>query len=255
MTTAANPATGIPAIVSAAHLTDDDLAALYRYPAAAEPCVRANFVVSLDGAISTAGSSRGLTSPLDQRVLKLLRSLADVVLVGASTIRVEDYIGIRIPESGQQRRKEQGLQPIPPLAVVSGRADIDPKSRLLTDTLVPPIILTTTTAPTAAKRDLAAAGAQVIELGPDRVETAAIIDTLTGLGMHRILCEGGPSLAGQLAADDALDELCVTTAPVVVGGDARRITHTDRLVQLTMSCEHIIFDTDGIQLARWARKS
>lgn len=255
MTTSGTSAAGIPDIVGATGLTDDDLADLYAYPDTTEPRVRANFVASVDGAISTNGSSSGLSSPLDQRVLKLLRSLADVVLVGAATIRVENYRGIQIPESGQQRRKAQGLEPIPPLAVVSGRADIDPGSRLLTETIVPPIILTTAAAPAAAKRDLTAAGAHVIELGPDRVETAAIMDTLVGLGMRRILCEGGPSLAGQLAADDVLDELCVTTAPTVVCGDARRITHTERPAQLRMDCKHIIFDADGFQFARWVRKS
>ncbi|MEG8177460.1 pyrimidine reductase family protein [Nocardia terpenica] len=241
-------------VVSATNLTDDELADLYEYPAS-EPWIRANFVVSLDGAITTNGSSTGLTTPLDQRVLKLLRDLADVVLVGATTIRVEDYIGIRTSETGTQRRSDRDLAPVPPLAVVSGRADIDPESRLLTNTIVPPIILTTTTAPATAKRNLQAAGAQVIELGPDRIETSAIIDALASLGMRKILCEGGPTLTGQLVADHALDELCITTAPTVVCGDAHRITHTDRHSAVSMQCKHIIFDVDGVQIARWVRRT
>lgn len=245
--------TDTPRVVSAAGITDDELAALYEYPSASDHWVRANFVVSVDGAISTNGSSTGLTSPLDQRVLKLLRDLSDVVLVGASTIRVEDYIGIRISEAGKQRRSERGLAPVPPLAVVSGRADIDPESRLLTNTVVPPIILTTSAAPATAKQNLRAAGAEVIELGADRIESSAIVEALTALGMRRILCEGGPRLTGQLVADHTLDELCVTTAPMMVCGKAARITNIDRHARLAMVCEHMIFDSEGFQLARWRR--
>ncbi|MFI6870875.1 pyrimidine reductase family protein [Nocardia sp. NPDC050406] len=243
--------TTVPHVVNSVNLTDDELAALYEYPANSEPWVRANFVVSIDGAISTNGSSVGLTTPLDQKVLKLLRDLSDVVLVGANTIRVEDYIGIKVSEAGSRRRTNRGLSPVPPLAVVSGRADIDPQSRLLTNTTVPPIILTTSTAPTVAKRNLTTAGAQVIELGPGPIETTAIIDTLSSLGMTKILCEGGPNLTGQLVADHLLNEMCVTTAPTMICGNAQRITHLDRHANLKMRCKHIIFDPDGAQLARW----
>lgn len=245
-----------PRLVRAAGLTDDELADLYAYPAESDqPYVRANFVASVDGAIATNGTSAGLTSPLDQRVLKLLRELADVVLVGAATIRAEDYIGIRVSDPGMWRRTANDMAPIPPIAVVTGRADIDPESRLLTNTLVPPIILTTTTASTAAKRNLDAAGAHVIELGPGTVDTASMLDALAGLGLHRVICEGGPTLTGQLAADRALDELCLTTAPKILGGSSHRVTWSDRHTSLEMHCKHIIFDSDGAQLARWTYRS
>ncbi|MEV6069260.1 pyrimidine reductase family protein [Nocardia sp. NPDC052001] len=247
--------TDIPRIVSASEITDDQLVELYDFPPNSGSWLRANFVVSVDGAIATNGSSSGLTNPLDQRVLKLLRDLSDVVLVGASTIRIEDYIGIKISEAGHARRLSRGLAPVPPIAVVSGRADIDPESRLLTRTTVPPIILTTMSAPTAAKRNLEAAGAQVIELGSTHIETHAIVETLAELGLQRIVCEGGPKLTGQLVADHALDELCVTTAPILLSGNANRVTHSERHAQMKMRCSHIIFDSDGTQLARWVRRT
>src|SRR5660398_108836 len=53
--------------------------------------VRANFVLSADGAAEVGGSSRPLGGPVDLRVLALLRGLCDVVLVGAGTVRAEDY--------------------------------------------------------------------------------------------------------------------------------------------------------------------
>ncbi|MGV9785409.1 dihydrofolate reductase family protein [Nocardia farcinica] len=242
--------TRLPQILHAEDLSDADLLSLYQGPDSG-PWIRLNFVVSVDGAIATGDTSAGLTTPLDQKVLHLLRDLADVVLVGASTIRAEDYIGIRVSEAGRAYREARGMAPVPPIAVVSGRADIHPESRLLTKTQVPPIILTTAAAPAPAKRDLESAGATVIEAGEETVSSAAIVATLTDLGLHHIDCEGGPTLAGQLATDGVLNELCVTTAPVVIAGPASRLTRASRFTSLKAQCQHIIIDSTGAQLARW----
>ncbi|WP_280455047.1 pyrimidine reductase family protein [Nocardia brasiliensis] len=228
---------------------------LYEYESGESPWIKANFVVSVDGAIAANGGTSGaLTSPLDQQVLRLLRELSDVVLVGASTIRAEDYIGIRVSDAGQERRRARGMAPTPPIAVVTGRADLDPNARIFTNTSVPPIILTTTTASTTAKRNLETAGAHVVELGAHSITTTAIVDTLSSFGHRRIVTEGGPTLVGQLAADHALDELCITTAPTVLSGTSVRLTHSERPASLAMDCKHIIFDADGAQLARWVRR-
>ncbi|MFD3431332.1 pyrimidine reductase family protein [Nocardia fluminea] len=236
-------------IIGQQELTDDELIQLYQGPGTG-PWVRANFVQSVDGAVAVGETSSGLTTPLDQQVLKLLRLLSDVVLVGASTIRVEDYIGVRFSPAGVARRRAWGMADVPPIAVVSGRADLDPDSRLLTNTLVPPIILTSTSASAAAKANLKAAGATVLELGDTSIESGAIIEALANLGLHQIICEGGPTLAGQLAADHILDELCLTTVPTILGGPAGRVTH-GRLASLPVRCKHIIVDQDGAQIARW----
>ncbi|MEV6281018.1 pyrimidine reductase family protein [Nocardia sp. NPDC051832] len=241
--------------LSAAGLSDEELIELYEYPAGAGRWIRANFVASVDGAIATTGgTSSGLTNSLDQRVMKLLRETADVVLVGASTIRAEDYIGIRFSEEGQARRAARGLSEVPPIAVVSGRADIAPDSRLLTNTFVPPIILTTASAPATAKQELAAVGAEVVELGETTIETGALIAALAERGLSKVCCEGGPTLTGQLAADGVLDELCVTTSPILLGGNSIRITFSDRQAWLPLRCSHILADSDGTQLARWIRR-
>ncbi|CAM4521081.1 pyrimidine reductase family protein [Nocardia ninae] len=244
----------VPYVVSAHGLSDDDLTDLYEYPDISRPWIRANFVASLDGAATGAtGTSSGLATTLDHRVLQLLRELADVVLVGASTARAENYAGARVTSAGAARRRTRGLAPVPPIAVVTGRADLDPNSRLLTQTSVPPIIFTTASAATTSKRNLADAGATVIELGADRIDTGDLLDALADLGLHRVICEGGPRLTGQLAVDHALDELCITTVPTIVGGTSPRITDSDRHAALMMACRHIIVDTDSSQLARWVR--
>ncbi|MGW5518692.1 pyrimidine reductase family protein [Nocardia africana] len=242
-----------PLVLSGSELNRDDLVQLYAYPPAAadRPYVRVNFVASLDGATATNGTSAELTSPLDREVLQLLRDLADVVLVGAGTIRQENYIGIRADAAVRAERLSSGMSEVAPIAVVTARADIDPDSRLLTHTSVPPIILTTTTASAAAKHGLERAGAHVLELGAGPISPTALIDALGSLGLRRIICEGGPLLTGQLATHKAIDELCLTTVPTVVGGRGSRVTDSDCAASLRLQCQHIIIDSDGAQLARW----
>jgi riboflavin-specific deaminase-like protein len=198
-------------------LDDAALAAHYAYPdvsaRSAAPYVRVNFVASLDGAVSVDGVSGGLGSDGDRRVFGLLRELAEVVLVGAGTVRAEDYRGAR--------KATRGTDTPPPIAVVTGSADLDPASRLFTDTHVPPIVLTLGSAPRERRAALAAAGADVAVL--DRLSPDALLAELGRRGLHRVLCEGGPSLHGALLAADAVDELCLTLAPLLAGGTAGRI--------------------------------
>lgn len=203
--------TGVLPLLPPGPLLDDAaLAAHYAYPEPlAAPFVRVNFVTSADGATEVAGRSGGLGSPADRKVFGLLRELADVILVGAGTVRAEDYRGAR-----------RGSPP-PPIAVVTGSADLDPASRLLTDTAVAPIVLTTAAAPSGRLAALAAAGADVAIL--ERLDAAAILAELARRGHRKVLCEGGPRLFGELIACDAVDELCLTVAPLLVGGPGGRI--------------------------------
>ncbi len=239
------PGTGDPgALDDPADLDDDALAARYAYPSEpVAPFVRVNFVSSADGAVSVGGLSEGLGSNVDQRVFGMLRQLADVVLVGAGTVRAEDYRGAR--------RRTRGAATPPPIAVVTGSADLDPESRLFTDTAVPPIVLTTESAPRDRRARLAAAGGDVVVL--DRLTPDALLVELARRDLHRVLCEGGPSLFGSLIAADAVDELCLTVAPLLVGGEAGRISRgpagsTPRPFALVGALQ-----ADGVLLLRYRR--
>ena len=199
-----------------ADLDDAALAAHYAWPEArAVPYVRVNFVASLDGAATVDGRSGGLGNAADKTVFHLLRELAEVVLVGAGTVRTEKYNGVQ--------RNTRGRDTPPPVAVVTGTADLDPASRLFTDTVVPPLILTLESAPAGRRAALADAGGEVVVL--PRLTPDLLLAELGRRGLDRVLCEGGPSLLGALQAADAVDELCLTVAPLLVGGESGRIAH------------------------------
>ena len=236
-------------------LTDDDLRALYAYPELDQtPWVRVNFVSSLDGAATLDGMSEGLSSPGDKQVFGMLRELCDVVLVGAGTVREEGYRGVRTSERRRTARRARGQSDVPPVAVVTSRARIDPGSALFTDTSVPPIVLTTEDADPGRTRALESAGAEVLVVGEDRVDPAQALEALAQRGLLRVLCEGGPGLFGDLLVADLVDELCLTTAPLAVAGAAGRIARSAAGVATRLQVAHVL-DDDGALLTRWVRRA
>ncbi|MBF6212787.1 pyrimidine reductase family protein [Nocardia puris] len=250
----------IPNAIQLTDLSSEELAELYAYPAEPDaPWVRANFVTSIDGAATSEDVTAGLGTPADKTVFMLLRDLADVVLVGAGTVRAENYGGARTDAARRRALHERGFGghpdgTPPPIAVVTASAALDPGCRLFTDAAVPPLILTTATAPADRKRALAEAGGEVIEAGGVAVTPKGLLGVLAERGLPRVLCEGGPHLFGELLEADVVDELCVTTAPLLVGGTARRISLSAHEFRRPLHRAHVLLDTDGTVLTRWARR-
>jgi riboflavin biosynthesis pyrimidine reductase len=196
---------------------EPDLESIYAYPEdLTRPWVQVNYVASADGAVEIDATSAGLSHAADREVFLLGRDLCDVVLVGAGTVRAENYRGVRASAKHVERRRRLGLTDVPPIAVLTKTADLDPASRLFTDTRVPPIIITTAAAETAP---LERAGAEILRAE----DLPQALDKLAGRGFLRVDCEGGPGLFADLIAADLVDQLCLTVAPLLTGGGAGRI--------------------------------
>ena len=240
--------------VDGAREADERLEGHYAFPEPLHrPWVRVNFVSSLDGAATTGGSSRGLSAPVDLKVLTLIRDLSDVVLVGAGTALAEGYRGIKPNAVRAERRSRLGLSPAAPIALVTVSAALPLDSPLLTDTLVPPIVITCESAPAGRRAALADAGADVVVAGSDRVDLAAALDALDQRGLRRIGCEGGPRLFGALVDADLVDELCLTLSPMLTSGNAGRIANGAGVeVPRRMLLESVLH-ADSLLLTRYGR--
>ncbi|GJF10182.1 hypothetical protein NGTWS1803_16530 [Mycolicibacterium cyprinidarum] len=192
-------------------LTGDDVAEDFGYRPA-PPGVRANMIFSADGAAGFQGRAGPLSCPADQQLLLALRAYADVVLVGAGTARAEHYGPVRLSAEHQLQRRGLGLtDAAPPIAVVS-------QSGALPDTMfgspTPPIVITSAR---GASNLSSETRCQVIISGEDTVDVADAVSQLRGLGLHRVLCEGGPTLLDELVAANQVTELCVTMSPRLAG--------------------------------------
>ena len=150
-----------------------------------------------------------------------MRQIADIVLVGAETVRREGYGPIRLSEEAQDSAAT-GTVPEPaarrgqPVAGVRLDSEVfadapeDARTHLITCAAADPVRLAE-----------AEAVATVIVAGDDRVEPAAAMRALAELGHRVVLCEGGPTWLGELVAADRLDELCLSISPLM-GGDPLR---------------------------------
>ncbi|HIY23672.1 MAG TPA: dihydrofolate reductase family protein [Candidatus Brachybacterium merdigallinarum] len=194
------------------------LAALYAFPPLAEGQVHVRAVMNttVDGAIAGAdGTSGSLHDPDDSFLFGVLRALSDVVLVGAGTVRVEDY---RHPSGRSDlrdpsRRPAGADRPVLAIRTTTGELPDSVEADWPTLLITPPqhreTVLERTGFP--AEQVIAAA------------DEEAAISALAARGLRGIQAEGGPSALGRLAAAGLLDELCFTVSHCTVGGSSPRV--------------------------------
>jgi riboflavin biosynthesis pyrimidine reductase len=204
------------------------------------PWVMANMVSSLDGSAAVAGRTKPLSGSADRLVFGLLRALADVVLVGAETVRVERYGPVA------------GEDPCP-IAVVSRSLELDWHAPLFNQAGERTIVVTCTDAD-PGRRTQAATVAEVIVAGSERVDMAGALGELGERGHHLVLCEGGPHLLGELVAADLVDELCLTLSPLLAGADGPRLlAGPGPTVPVGLQVASVIEDDDTL-LLRYLRR-
>lgn len=219
--------------------SDADLLDLYDGP----PAVVASMIATVDGGATGAdGLTGSINGPADLRVFTALRTLADVVLVGAGTVRAEGYGPLRLAAARVAARRDRGLADQPALAVVSASGN------------VPDAVLAGApwvfTSPGSAHLARLRAALPAERLVPT-TELAEVVAALRAAGGRRIVTEGGPQLLGGLLAAGLVDELCLTTAPTLVGGPAPRIVEAGWLAPAPdLELVHLLA-ADGVLLARW----
>lgn len=192
-----------------------DLAQLYPWPE--DPWLRTMMVMTLDGAtVGPDGLSGSISGAADKRVFMETRRLADVVLVGAGTIRAERYTPMRAKPEWQEERASLGLAPAPQIVVVSGRLDLPWEEPMFTESALPVVVVTTTSV-SADRVEHARGYAEVVQLGEDSVDVRALVHLLHERGQQRINCEGGEALLDVLVREDLVDEMDLTISPVLAG--------------------------------------
>jgi len=197
------------------------------------PGVRLNMIASVDGGTAWKGVSGSLGGPGDKAVFAALRSLADVVLVAAGTVRAEHYGPSTLP-----------------IAVVTRSAMLDWQSPFFSQATARPIVLTVDDAP---KENLehAARVADVVFAGTGSVDLEKAVTELGGRGFGHVIAEGGPTLNSQLARAGVLDELCLTVSPKLLAGDAKRILAGSELAEPAQLRLHCLLEDESYLFLRY----
>lgn len=198
---------------------------VYRPEAPHAALLRLNMVASVDGRITDAhGRTAGLGDAADLAVFRALRALADGILVGAATARIEGYGPHRLHASVAQRRRDDGRPRPAPIVVVSRSLELDYDSPLFTEAETPTVVLTCAAAPADRLARARLAGVVVVA-GETKVDLTVGVERLREQhGLVHLLCEGGPILNGELLEEGLLDELCLTVAPSLAGTQVRALT-------------------------------
>ncbi len=201
--------------------------------------VALDMVSSIDGAATVYGTTERLGGEADGIAFGRLRAACDALLVGAGTVRVENYGPPKGSTARQEDRRARGLRASPQLVVVTGTLDLSPQHRALSDPAHPPLVVTHADAPAEREATLRASGAEVVRLGDHRVDLRRLLELLHERGLGRVLCEGGPTLNGTLLERGLVDEIFLTVTPVVVAGDGPRMVDGHALDPLGFELTHV----------------
>lgn len=224
------------------------------------PWVFSNMVSTIDGAATVDGRSGDLGGDGDRAVFSALRAEADVILVGAETVRAEGYRLARPPgEVAAAARRRRGQAERPRLCIVTRRPDLGGTPPLLAEVGAAgadaeswqrPLVATIAA---SAGEDSAhrRAGFDVLDVGTDSVDLARLIEELGRRGLQRVLCEGGPTLLGQLGAAALVDEWNFTLAALVAGGTSVRPVHSEGSLDAELTMDRLLLDDDGNMFARY----
>jgi riboflavin biosynthesis pyrimidine reductase len=224
-------------------------AAVDRTPLPGRCWVTAHMVAGLDGTAAVQGRVGALSTEPDKALFADMRTLADVVLVGARTVREEGYGPIRLSAERTATRLARGLAAAPPLAIVSRSLDLDWGSRAFAEAAPESRTMVVTGADAPPER-LARARevADVVVAGQASVEPGDLFAQLAARGHRHLLCEGGPSLLGELVLAGYVDELCLTISPMM-GGDPLPVAVFPPGTPLTdFSLRHVLSEGDTLFL-------
>lgn len=240
------------------HPADDvDVVAVYagdpRPAPAARPWVLVNMVASVDGATAVEGRSGALGGAADRAAFTAIRAVADVILVAAGTARAEGYGPPRTPPALQAQRLARGQAAKPRIAIVTRRVDLDLDAELFADPESRCLVVLPEDTPADRVAEVARV-ADPVPAGRGGVDLGACLAHLHAMGVRTVLAEGGPSLLGQLVADDLVDELCLSLSPALVAGESARIVHgpdlPEGLAPLRLAR---VLEQDGTLLLRYVR--
>jgi riboflavin biosynthesis pyrimidine reductase len=183
------------------------------------PRVLLNMVSTIDGRATLDGRSGGLSDPADRALFHALRGAVDAVLVGAGTARTEHY-GRIVPDPARRaERLGRGLNEEPLACIVSGGARLTQREVPLLGEPAARVVIVT-----ASPASLPASAARVDYIRAVSDGGLDLSRALAELGerfaVRSVLCEGGPHLAWELLAGGLLDELFLSLAPLLAGGES-----------------------------------
>jgi riboflavin-specific deaminase-like protein len=216
-------------------------------PREERPLVAMNFVATIDGRATIEGRSGPIGSDTDTAMLVGLRMRCDALMVGAGTMRVEQYGRLVSKDETRERRRAAGLPPEPLMVLVSGRLDLPWEAPLFTEGGEVLIFTSSEAEPPRTESTV-----EVVRHEGAVNLTEALRYLRRERGVRALLSEGGPHLHQQMQADGLVNDLFLTIAPKLSGGEAPRILEgpLPGVAELQLAW---LLEDDGELFARYRR--
>jgi riboflavin-specific deaminase-like protein len=217
-------------------------------PGEERPLIAVNFAATVDGRATIDGVSGPIGSATDTAMLAGLRTRFDAVMIGAGTMRAERYGRPVGSKEARERRETDGLAPDPLMVILSGRLDLPWDAPLFAEGAGRVLIFTAS------------------EAEPPETETSLRIVRHDGFvdigqamrqlheehGVRALICEGGPGVHGELEGAGLVDDLFLTIAPKLAGGDVPRILEGELPAVAPLRLEWLL-EEEGELFARYRR--
>ncbi len=207
------------------------------------PYVVTNFALTLDGHATIAGRSGSIGTDTDTQMLVGLRTRVDALMIGAGTMRAERYGRIMGDPAKREQREAEGLPAHPLMVIVSGRLDLPWDASLFTEGDGEVLIFTASDVePPQTRTPL------TVERHEGAVDLVAAMKALRERGVRALLCEGGPRLHAQLLDELLVDELFVTHAPKLAGGQGPGLVSGLREAERTLELVSLVANDETGEL-------
>jgi riboflavin-specific deaminase-like protein len=220
----------------------------WEQPHTERPLVAVNFAATVDGQATIGGVSGPIGSAADTAMLARLRTRFEAVMIGAGTMRAERYGRLVADREQRERRERLGLPPDPLMVIVSGRLDLPWDAPLFTDGGGRVLLFTAS----EAEPPETATPLQVVR----HEGFVNLLEALRQLrrehGIRALLCEGGPGLHGELEGGGLVDDLFLTIAPKLTGGEGPRIVEGELPAVAELELAWLL-EKDGELFARYRR--
>jgi diaminohydroxyphosphoribosylaminopyrimidine deaminase / 5-amino-6-(5-phosphoribosylamino)uracil reductase len=182
------------------------------------PLVIFKTAMSLDGKIATqTGDSKWISNERSRQLVHRWRADVDAICVGIGTALADDPL---------LTARTEGVTRQPTRVVFDSEARLPLESNLVrTAPEVPLVVVASRAADRGRAEALRAAGAEVVAAagGTERERVIDGLNKLGGLGLHSLLLEGGPRLAGSFLDAGEIDEMRLFLAPIAIGGRGARV--------------------------------
>jgi 2,5-diamino-6-(ribosylamino)-4(3H)-pyrimidinone 5'-phosphate reductase len=182
------------------------------------PFVFINSAISADGKISTKERQQvRISGKMDFDRMDALRAGSDAIMVGVGTMLADNPSLTVKSQARRLERKQAGLEENPARIVIDSKARTPLEADIFIKGEGTRIVIVSRSAP-YERVDRLREKAIIICAGDNEVDLPAAMEELKGMGINRLMVEGGATLNWGMLSAHLVDEIYTFVGNLIIGG-------------------------------------